>query len=239
MWIEFIVKDAAAETVYFKIAGLLDDNGDSRNHHSQLVADGQVEEDTSLTLFTGIAYDESGNETPFFWEASSNGNQRDWPFKSHTENYKIQTPAQPGQLAISFRLRFRSFPPYLFRSIGKADLVSELIVFDMETFQKNILICELNKAKWVIMKKIILIMAVYVFPSLSSSHKNLCFRHKTNPFPIQNIDGSDYALPLTGRMNRPVHQFVDIDGDENPDLFVQEPRLSIDIFSEYRFTNGL
>ena len=139
MWIELIVKDAASETVYFG-TGLLDANGDLRNHHSELVDNGQVEADTALTLFNGIAYDEAGNETPFFWEAKSVETNGIGPFQSHTEKYNIQAPAMAGNVDISFRLRFRSFPPYLFRSIGKAELIQELIIFDMETFQKNIIV---------------------------------------------------------------------------------------------------
>ncbi len=137
MWIEFIVKDAATGNTLFN-TGLLDGNGDLRNHHSEEVANGLIPADTALTLFNGTPRGESGEELLFFWEAKSVENNTMGPFQSHTANYTIKAPQQPGTLEVSFRLRFRSFPPYLFRAIGKAELIPQLIVFDMETYQQNI-----------------------------------------------------------------------------------------------------
>ncbi|RMH89446.1 MAG: hypothetical protein D6681_14335, partial [Calditrichaeota bacterium] len=48
------------------------------------------------------------------------------------------------------------------------------------------------------------------------------FVRKISPFPIFDESGWPYEHPLTGGMNRPVHQFVDIDGDADPDLFIQD-----------------
>jgi hypothetical protein len=48
------------------------------------------------------------------------------------------------------------------------------------------------------------------------------FERKIAPFPVLNQNGQPYELPFTGGMNRPVQQFIDIDGDDDPDLFVQE-----------------
>jgi len=48
------------------------------------------------------------------------------------------------------------------------------------------------------------------------------FERQIKPFPVFNKNGVPYELPFTGGMNRPVQQFVDIDGDNDPDLFVQE-----------------
>jgi hypothetical protein len=48
------------------------------------------------------------------------------------------------------------------------------------------------------------------------------FERKINPFPTFDETGLPYELSFTGGMNRPVQQFLDIDGDNDPDLFVQE-----------------
>jgi nitrate/TMAO reductase-like tetraheme cytochrome c subunit len=137
MWIELIVKDPAAEIVYFS-TGLLDDNGDLRNHHSEAVAGGNIPADSALTLFNGTPYDKSGHETLFFWEADSVQNNTIAAFQTHLTSFTITAPPQPATLELSFRLRFRSFPPYLFRAIGKADLIPQLIIFDMETYRQGI-----------------------------------------------------------------------------------------------------
>jgi hypothetical protein len=57
------------------------------------------------------------------------------------------------------------------------------------------------------------------------------FERKITPFSILNQTGVVYDLPFTGGMNRPVQQLVDIDGDGDPDLFVQEDQANRLIFS--------
>jgi hypothetical protein len=56
------------------------------------------------------------------------------------------------------------------------------------------------------------------------------FERKITPFFILNQTGVAYDLPFTGGMNRPVQQLVDIDGDGDPDLFVQEYQANRLIF---------
>jgi hypothetical protein len=56
------------------------------------------------------------------------------------------------------------------------------------------------------------------------------FERKITPFSILNQTGVVYDLPFTGGMNRPVQQLVDIDGDGDPDLFVQEDQANRLIF---------
>jgi hypothetical protein len=36
------------------------------------------------------------------------------------------------------RLRFRAFPPFKARQLGRADLVSQIPIFDMETAERTV-----------------------------------------------------------------------------------------------------
>ncbi len=48
------------------------------------------------------------------------------------------------------------------------------------------------------------------------------FERRINPFEVLDASGRAYARPFLGGLNFPRPQFVDIDGDGDPDLFVQE-----------------
>lgn len=48
------------------------------------------------------------------------------------------------------------------------------------------------------------------------------FVQKVNPFPVQDENGIPYPYPFLGGLNAPRPQLVDIDGDGDPDLFIQE-----------------
>ncbi len=139
MWLEVILKDPFSEEIYYS-SGLLDDNSDLRNYHSEYVASGQIPEDTALVLYNGKTFDASNEETLFFWEAKSVERNTIEAFKTAFADYQLRTPLQPGTYLLTVRLRFRSFPPYLFRAIGQEELLSELLIFDMETFSRNIII---------------------------------------------------------------------------------------------------
>lgn len=137
MWTELTVKDAMAGTLYFD-TGLLDNNGDLKNHHSEFVANGSIAEDTSLALFSGTAYDSHGDETLFFWEAKTSQKNTIAAFQSHTSEYRVKAPPSGATLEMAVRLRFRSFPPYLLRAIGREDLLTKLIIFDMASYNQTI-----------------------------------------------------------------------------------------------------
>lgn len=137
MWVEILLKDEVFGTVYLS-SGLLDDNGDLLNHHSEFVANGTLPPDTLLTLFNGTPIDKNGEESLFFWEAKSVVRNTIPAFQSRTAIYPVVAPAQPATLNLSVRLRFRSFPPYLLRAVGAESLLPALRIFDMETFQQTI-----------------------------------------------------------------------------------------------------
>ncbi|GAA5522629.1 VCBS repeat-containing protein [Aliifodinibius salicampi] len=48
------------------------------------------------------------------------------------------------------------------------------------------------------------------------------FERQVNPFPVHDTTGAQIGHPFLGGFNAPRPQFVNIDGDADPDLFVQE-----------------
>jgi len=75
----------------------------------------------------------------------------------------------------------------------------------------------------------IVAITIFVF-CFSLFPQEFSFERKITPFPMLDQNSQSFALPLTGGMNRPVQQFVDIDGDNDPDLFVQEDEADRLIF---------
>jgi len=134
MWLEVRVTGENSKNAYFA-TGLLDQNGDLMNEHSEFVASGQISQDTSLVLYNGKAIDGNGDETLFFWEAKAIENNTIPALESRSAVFQIQAPTNMENLQLDVRLRFRSFPPYMLRAIGRENLIAELIAFDMETFQ--------------------------------------------------------------------------------------------------------
>ena len=41
-----------------------------------------------------------------------------------------------------------------------------------------------------------------------------------SPFPVYDLQNNQYELSFTGGINKPVIQFLDIDADGDPDLFI-------------------
>jgi hypothetical protein len=56
----------------------------------------------------------------------------------------------------------------------------------------------------------------------SASLAGVRFERDVTPFEVVDADGRPYALPFLGGLDVPRPQFVDIDGDQDLDLFVQE-----------------
>ncbi|MGH1362246.1 MAG: FG-GAP-like repeat-containing protein [Calditrichia bacterium] len=48
------------------------------------------------------------------------------------------------------------------------------------------------------------------------------FEQRINPFPILQLDGTPYAQSMIGGLNTPLPDFVDIDADGDPDLFIKD-----------------
>jgi hypothetical protein len=69
--------------------------------------------------------------------------------------------------------------------------------------------------------------------SESSDESSHNFRQVVTPFSIFNSDGEELDFPFLGGMNAPRPQFVDIDGDGDSDLFLQENTGDL-MFFEYQ-----
>lgn len=139
MWIELIVENVNTGDIVYA-SGTLDDNGDLRDRHSEMVQSGTIAEDRDLTLYHGIPYNRE-QTTPFFWEADSLARKVIPPFESRISFYRLG-PLAPGTYRVNARLRFRSFPPYFLRDIGLPELLAELRIFDMADFSQTVVVSE-------------------------------------------------------------------------------------------------
>ncbi len=82
------------------------------------------------------------------------------------------------------------------------------------------------------------ILISFIFLANFLQAQSFLFQRKIDPFPITDLSGSSFDLPLTGGMNRPVHQFVDIDGDDDLDLFIQDRASLLTFFRNSGSTTG-
>lgn len=73
---------------------------------------------------------------------------------------------------------------------------------------------------------VVLLLATVVAGNASFAQP---FAREVEPFPVV-AGGNPVALPFTGGINSPLHQFVDIDGDGDLDLFIFDNDLGIDFY---------
>jgi hypothetical protein len=123
MWVELTVTHDQ-DTAYR--SGHLDANGDLMDRHSAL----QPNADRDLLLFSGYLF-KNGRETSVF-EVDSVVNTSLKPFEARTGRYRFRVP-YAGIWQVRARLLFRPFGPYLFRSLGAEQYLSELPIFEMKT----------------------------------------------------------------------------------------------------------
>jgi len=128
MWIEVTVWNGS-DTVYR--SGHLDANGDLMDRNSAL----RPNEDTDLTLFSGVLY-KNGEETNVF-ELDSLVNNSLPPFAVHNAQYGFVID-RAGSWNLRVRLLFRPFGPYLFRGLGLDQYIAALPTFEMYTYASMI-----------------------------------------------------------------------------------------------------
>lgn len=79
---------------------------------------------------------------------------------------------------------------------------------------------------------------LFVHVSLGQDIK---FVRDVAPCPVTSYGGSLLEMPFTGGFNRPIHQFLDLDGDQDLDLVVQDQAHLLSFYenegtvSDYRF----
>jgi hypothetical protein len=123
MWVELTV--ARDQDTAYK-SGYLDANGDLMDRHSAL----QPNADRDLMLFSGLLF-KNGRETSVF-EVDSVVNTSLAPFAARTGRYRFRVPSA-GIWNVRARLLFRPFGPYLFRSLGAGQYLSEIPTFEMKS----------------------------------------------------------------------------------------------------------
>lgn len=126
LWVELTVTDAAG-TVLYK-TGDLDDNGDLRDHWSELDPYG----DDDLLVFHSSLVDERGDPTIFTWHASEHRTNAIPALYQRTATLFVPVPADAvGPLTLETRLRFRSHPPFLLRLVELDELIDEVVIRDL------------------------------------------------------------------------------------------------------------
>jgi hypothetical protein len=120
MWLEILVRDAQAATIYS--SGLLEDNDDLMD----------LDRDPDLYNAQATMLRADGTPTGATWEATDLVNPSIAPGETTDWSYTFDIPANTvGPLQIEATLRFRSFPPGLFRDLGLEHLLP-IPIFDME-----------------------------------------------------------------------------------------------------------
>lgn len=127
VWVAVEVVDAAGKVLY--VSGDLDNNGDLRDHWSELDPYG----DSDLISLSSRFVDANGNRTLFTWEAVEHTSDAIEPLKSRTWTLFVPVPpSAKGPLKVRSRLRFRAYGPFLLRLLGLGDLVSYFPIFDID-----------------------------------------------------------------------------------------------------------
>lgn len=122
MWIE-VSATAGSDTLYR--SGHLDANGDLRDANSALDPNG----DPDLVNFTTVL---EGGDSVTIFSATGIQNRLLQVNESRTAGYRVPVPpGAAGPVEVAVRLRFRPFPPFKVRRLGRGDLVAEIPIFDM------------------------------------------------------------------------------------------------------------
>ena len=83
-----------------------------------------------------------------------------------------------------------------------------------------------------------IIILSFCLPDLTLAQSGI-FERNPAPFPVLQADGNAYSFPFLGGFNVPRPQFVDIDGDGDDDLFVQEKSNQLIFFERVPTSDGV
>ncbi|TNF32058.1 MAG: hypothetical protein EP329_11265 [Deltaproteobacteria bacterium] len=126
LWLEVVATDATGRVVYE--TGLLDENGDLRDHWSTLAPYG----DADLVTFGSRLVDARGEPVLFPWRATLHTSTAIPPGYARTVTLFVPVPADAvGPVEIAARLRFRSVPPYVLRALDLARYVPDVGIFEV------------------------------------------------------------------------------------------------------------
>ena len=127
MWLAVSVTDRATGDVIFQ-SGHLDANGDLMDRHSEIAPSA----DYDLVAFGQQMVGKDGNDVFFPWQAFDERTITLPPLATVSPVYSIFMPQEiAGPLQVQVRLRFRTFPPHIFRKIGLDDLAETIPIVDM------------------------------------------------------------------------------------------------------------
>lgn len=131
MWLSVTVSDAF-ERVFYS-SGLLDANSDLMNDNSAFPA-----RDPDLFNAQATMRRADGQATGFTWDAVGLDNPSIRAGETRAVTYDFDVPpGTPGPITVDVVLRFRSFPPYVFRALGLESLLP-IPIIDMEQETRQI-----------------------------------------------------------------------------------------------------
>jgi hypothetical protein len=125
-WLEVIATDSENNILYS--TGLLDANGDLKDHFSEL----EPYSDADLISFSSRLLREDGEPELLPWRATEHVSNSISP--NYDRSYTLFVPTGEvvaGPIQISVRVLFRSMPPYLLRYLELDDLIAKLEIFEV------------------------------------------------------------------------------------------------------------
>jgi hypothetical protein len=75
-----------------------------------------------------------------------------------------------------------------------------------------------------------LLTAIFLWSCIAAAQQIPLFERQINPFTVLDENGDAYTHTFFGGLNTPSHQFVDIDGDGDADLFIRDRSDSLIFF---------
>jgi len=131
MWLSIVVRDAQQRELYS--SGQLDANGDLMDGHSVFAA-----RDPDLFNAQATMRRADGAATGFTWDAVGLDNPSIPAGETRLLAYGFDVPhGTLGPVTVDVALRFRSFPPYVFRALG-LDSLLPIPIIDMEEATRQV-----------------------------------------------------------------------------------------------------